>query len=246
MKRSEINAVIREADAFISDCHFYLPPFANWTVTDWLAKGHEVTEIAEHALGWDITDFGLGDFHNRGLTLFTIRNGGIQNLQTCTGKVYAEKLLIVNDHQITPYHFHWQKVEDIINRGGGRLLLKLYNSTPDERADTTSPVIVSLDGVVTELEAGGTVALDPGMSITLPTGLVSPVLGGRWTLSGRRGFDGQRRPERQQIPLATGALPDHRGRRAALSPARQRLRPLLSAHRLISWTRRGEPMGSPR
>ncbi len=120
MKRSEINDIIRDADAFIRDCHFYLPPFANWTVTDWLAKGAEVSEIAEHGLGWDITDFGLGDFRSKGLTLFTIRNGSVQNLQSCTGKVYAEKLLIVADRQITPFHFHWQKIEDIINRGGGR------------------------------------------------------------------------------------------------------------------------------
>ncbi len=171
MKRSEINAIIRDADAFIRDCHFYLPPFADWTVADWLAKGPEVSEIAEHGLGWDITDFGLNDFPKKGLILFTIRNGSVQNLETCTGKVYAEKLLIVNDHQVTPYHFHWQKVEDIINRGGGRLLIKLYNSTPDEHADSSSPVIVSLDGVMTELEAGGVVTLEPGMSITLTTRL---------------------------------------------------------------------------
>ncbi len=138
MKRSEINDIIRDADAFIRNCHFYLPPFANWTVTDWLAKGAEVSEIAEHGLGWDITDFGLGDFRSKGLTLFTIRNGSVQNLQSCTGKVYAEKLLIVADRQITPFHFHWQKVEDIINRGGGRLLIQLYNSTPDEFADEFS------------------------------------------------------------------------------------------------------------
>ncbi len=171
MKRSEINAIIRDVDAFISDCQFYLPPFANWTVTDWLAKGAEVSEIAEHGLGWDITDFGLGDFRSKGLVLFTIRNGSVENLQTCTGKVYAEKLLIVGDQQITPFHFHWQKVEDIINRGGGRLLIQLYNSTPDELADESAPITVSLDGIVTQLEAGGIVKLEPGMSITLPTRL---------------------------------------------------------------------------
>ena len=171
MKRSEINAIIRDVDAFISECQFYLPPFADWTPEDWAAKGSEVSEIAEHGLGWDVTDFALGDFRSKGLVLFTIRNGSVKNLQTCTGKVYAEKLLIVNDQQITPFHFHWQKVEDIINRGGGRLLIQLYNSTLDERADSSSPVTVSLDGVVTQLEAGGIVTLEPGMSITLPTRL---------------------------------------------------------------------------
>jgi len=117
MKRSEINAIIRDADAFIRQHQFYLPPFAHWTLDDWSHKGAEVSEIVTHKLGWDITDFGLGDYKNKGLFLFTIRNGSPANLKTCTGKVYAEKLLIVDDHQITPYHFHWQKVEDIINRG---------------------------------------------------------------------------------------------------------------------------------
>ena len=34
------------------------------------------------------------------------------------------------EEQVTPFHFHWNKMEDIINRGGGNLLIQLYNSTP--------------------------------------------------------------------------------------------------------------------
>ena len=75
--------------------HFHLPPFAHWTPEEWTRKGPEAAEIAAHNLGWDITDFGRGDFHNFGLSLFTIRNGNPLNLDACTGKVYAEKLLIV-------------------------------------------------------------------------------------------------------------------------------------------------------
>ncbi len=171
MKRSEINAIIRDADAFIRQHQFYLPPFAHWTPEQWSGKGREAAEIVGHHLGWDITDFGFEDYRNRGLFLFTIRNGGTENLNTCTGKVYAEKLLIVDDQQITPFHFHWQKVEDIINRGGGSLLIQLYGSTRDEGADKISPVTVSLDGVETTLPAGGIVTLHPGESITLPTRL---------------------------------------------------------------------------
>lgn len=171
MKRSEINALIQDADAFIRQHQFHLPPFAYWTPDEWRAKGDEVREIVERGLGWDITDFGQGDYRNRGLFLFTIRNGNPQNLQTCTGKVYAEKLLIVDENQITPFHFHWTKVEDIINRGGGRLLIQLYNSTPDELADETSEITVSTDGIVRTLPPGGIVTLNPGESITLPTHL---------------------------------------------------------------------------
>ena len=171
VKRSEINDIIRDADAFIRQHQFHLPPFAYWTPHDWMSKGDEVAEIVEHGLGWDITDFGLGDYANKGLFLFTIRNGTPENLRAGTGKVYAEKLLIVGEGQVTPFHFHWHKVEDIINRGGGTLMIQLYNSTPDELADETSPVAVSTDGVTRHLPAGGIVALSPGESITLPTGL---------------------------------------------------------------------------
>ena len=68
-----------------------------------------------------------------GLVLFTIRNGNPRNWETRTGKLYAEKIMLVEDGQITPMHFHWKKMEDIINRGGGQLALQLYNATPDGR-----------------------------------------------------------------------------------------------------------------
>lgn len=171
LKRSEINTIIRDADAFIRQHNFFLPPFAHWTPDEWSRKGSDVGEIAEHGLGWDVTDFGLGDFEHQGLTLFTVRNGSAANLQSCTGKVYAEKLLIVNDRQVTPFHFHWQKVEDIINRGGGRLMIQLYNATADEGSDESSEITVSLDGVRTRVPVGGVVTLQPGESITLPTHL---------------------------------------------------------------------------
>jgi len=170
MKRSEINAIIRAADAFIRERGFYLPPFAYWTPADWAAKGEEVREIVDHQLGWDITDFGLGDYEHTGLSLFAIRNGDPENLKHCAGKIYAEKLLIVNVDQITPMHFHWRKVEDIINRGGGKLVIQLYNSTDDDQLADTD-VTVSLDGVRRVVKAGDTVVLSPGESITIPTRL---------------------------------------------------------------------------
>lgn len=170
MKRSEINTIMREADVFMRGHGFRLPPFAYWTPEDWANKGEEVREIVDHTMGWDITDFGLGDYASTGLFLFTIRNGDPANLATGRGKLYAEKALIVDVDQVTPLHFHWRKVEDIINRGGGQLVIQLYNSTDeDERAD--SEVVVSCDGVRRSVPAGGTVTLEPGESITLPTRL---------------------------------------------------------------------------
>ena len=132
MRRSEINQVLQSADEFLKAHQFYLPSFAYWTPEQWTRTGSEAAEIVENQLGWDITDFGSGDFGKYGLFLFTLRNGRPNNP---TGKPYCEKIMIVEEHQVTPFHFHWLKMEDIINRGGGLLKIQLYNSTPDEELD---------------------------------------------------------------------------------------------------------------
>lgn len=167
MKRSELNAIMRGAVAFIDEMNFKLPPFAFWTPEEWKSKGAEFDEIRDNMLGWDITDFGSGDFGKIGLLMFTLRNGSFNSEKYA--KPYAEKLLIVEEEQITPFHFHWSKMEDIINRGGGNLIVQLYNSTEDEQfADT--PVEVMVDGRHFQIDAGGTIRLTPGESITLPCG----------------------------------------------------------------------------
>jgi D-lyxose ketol-isomerase len=167
MKRSEINAIMQKADDFIHSRGFYLPPFAYWTPEAWKEKGPEVSEIVDNKLGWDITDFGRGDFNTYGLFLFTVRNGNIQDWQTLKGKLYAEKIMVVEDSQITPMHFHWNKMEDIINRGGGDLLIQLYNTTADEQLDEKNKVLSSVDGLLRSLMPGETVRLTPGESISL-------------------------------------------------------------------------------
>ncbi len=170
MKRSEINTLMRDADSFIKQHQFHLPPFAYWTPDEWRQKGPEAHEIVDHQLGWDITDFGSGRYQEIGLLLFTIRNGNQSFLKTGKGKIYAEKLLIVDVNQVTPLHFHWTKMEDIINRGGGLLVLELFHSTPDYGLEDTE-IEVSVDGVRRTVLAGGQVVLRPGQSITLPTRL---------------------------------------------------------------------------
>ena len=170
MKRSEINALIQDGASFIAEHRFHLPPFATWTAEDWRNKGIEVREIANHALGWDVTDFGLGDYAHKGLLLFTIRNGALENLRRGAGKVYAEKLLIVGVNQLTLYHYHFNKTEDIINRGGGVLAIQLHWADNQNRL-SAGEITVSCDGVERTLPAGGIVRLKPGESITLPTTL---------------------------------------------------------------------------
>jgi D-lyxose ketol-isomerase len=166
MKRSEINAIMRDADAFLKAQRFLLPPFAYWTPEGWTRKGKEVKEIVDRRLGWDITDFGQGNYERIGLFVFTMRNGAVENLKTLRGKTYAEKVLVVGVDQVTPLHFHWVKMEDIINRGGGELAVQLYNATPEGALDTTD-VTVTMDGVQRTVRAGDVVTLKPGESITL-------------------------------------------------------------------------------
>ena len=168
MKRSLINDIIGDAEAFCQAHNFHLPGWAHWTVAQWREQTADLSEIVGNRLGWDITDFGLGDFEKLGLILFTIRNGDPQKRDQ--SKIYAEKLLIVDVDQVTPLHFHWKKTEDIINRSGGDLVVQLYNSTADGALDTTD-VEVSLDGILHRVEAGGKRVLRPGDSITLVPGL---------------------------------------------------------------------------
>lgn len=166
MKRSGINQILRSAKSFMTDMQFLLPPWAFWSVDDWKQNKENVKEITENMLGWDITDFGSGDFYKRGLFLFTIRNGKFNGDK----KPYAEKIMIVEENQETPMHYHWSKMEDIINRGGGNLVIELYNSTNDNKFDTT-PVHYKKDGIKGVVEAGGKVFLAPGESICLEQGM---------------------------------------------------------------------------
>ena len=168
MKRSEINALMADAITFIDKMNFKLPPFAFFSPDDWAKKGHEYDEIRDNMLGWDITDFGSGDFKKVGLLMFTIRNGNFSNKKYV--KPYAEKLLIVEEGQVTPCHFHWNKMEDIINRGGGDLMVKVYNSTNDgQLADTD--VDIYMDGRHFTVKAGDIVRIKPGESISIQTGM---------------------------------------------------------------------------
>lgn len=166
MKRSEINAALKEMEAMLEKHQVMLPPFCHFTPEEWEQKGHEYDEIRDNMLGWDITDYGLGDFNKVGFSLITLRNGNLK-MQDKYPKTYAEKLLYLKEGQYSPNHFHWNKMEDIINRGGGNLLIRVYNSLPDESVDRESQVKVHLDGAVRIVPAGTQIKLEPGMSISI-------------------------------------------------------------------------------
>ncbi|MCK4982532.1 MAG: D-lyxose/D-mannose family sugar isomerase [Victivallaceae bacterium] len=163
MKRSEINNYLIFAKEYFKKHCFELPPWAYWSPAYWAKAGAECSEIREKMLGWDLTDFGSGDFEQIGLLLFTIRNG---SPDADAAKNYAEKIMIALPKQVTPIHFHWNKAEDIINRGGGRLVMKLWQATEDEELSET-PVTVQVDGITKTFSAGEAISFSPGESITL-------------------------------------------------------------------------------
>ncbi|GHV13476.1 D-lyxose isomerase [Spirochaetia bacterium] len=170
MKRSEINRNILDAIEFLREKQFALPPFAFWSPGDWESRGPEYDEIRRNLLGWDLTDFGSGDFNRIGLFLFTLRNGNL--MYPSNKKTYAEKIMLVHPGQVTPCHYHQSKMEDIINRGGnGMLNVQVYGSLDAHTLDKKSPVPVAVDGRNYTVAAGAIVRLKPGESISLHQGI---------------------------------------------------------------------------
>ena len=96
MKRSQINAIIKDFEAMLKEYRFALPPFLSFTPEEWQSKGHEYDEVRDCKLGWDITDYGKDDFDRLGLSLITIRNGN-RAMADKYPMVYAEKLLYLKE-----------------------------------------------------------------------------------------------------------------------------------------------------
>ena len=163
MKRSEVNRYIKQAIKLFDENNFHLPSWALLTPEEWKDKiaTECCKEIIDHTLGWDVTDFGKNNFMKEGLTLFTLRNGSPKSEKT-----YCEKIMVSYVNQITPMHFHWNKMEDIINRGGGILALQLWKANIKEEK-TSDSFTVQIDGITRKIEAGEIIRLNPGESITL-------------------------------------------------------------------------------
>jgi D-lyxose ketol-isomerase len=170
MKRSKVNEIMREADAFIRSFGFVLPPFAYWSPAEMRARRAEIGGIVDARLGWDITDYGQGRFEAMGLFLFTVRNGSEADLKRGGGMCYAEKIMISRQDQVSPMHRHVVKAEDIINRGGATLGLKLYESDAAGQIDPKAEVVVATDGVIRRQGPGEVLRLAPGESVTLMPG----------------------------------------------------------------------------
>jgi D-lyxose ketol-isomerase len=169
MKRSQINRLQQEAIRFLDKHHLRLPKWAYYRPRDWrrltrTAQGRrDLAQIKKYKMGWDLTDFGQGNFRRFGLILFTIRNGDPEG----RGKPYCEKVMITRQGQMNPIHYHFQKMEDIINRGGGNLIVQVWNSTQANRL-SQRPALVKVDGITKRVSPGGKIRLRPGESVCLP------------------------------------------------------------------------------
>ena len=165
MKRSEINFYIREALDFWEGLGFRLPPYARWSPCEWRLHASVCREIFDLQIGWDVTSFGSEDFLLTGLLLYTLRNGRLGSLEY--PKTYAEKIMMVRENQVTPLHFHWHKEEDIINRGGGNLVIELFHADPAANALCEGPFPVSVNGMTRTMDSGEKLILTPGESVTM-------------------------------------------------------------------------------
>lgn len=164
MKRSEINAAIREAKDLLHQYRWSLPHWALWNEDDYAAHPKLAAHLHKHQMGWDVTDFGSGNFRQRGLSLLCLRNG----VQSDTNSVpYAEKLLFINENQETPFHYHKVKMEDIINRGGGILIVEFCHQHVHDKGK----ISVSVDGQKHSLKPNEPLELSAGQSVTMTRGL---------------------------------------------------------------------------
>jgi D-lyxose ketol-isomerase len=170
MKRSVINNEIDEVIKKLRNNSFYLPTFGYWKLEDFKKRSpNQLQNIVKLMLGWDITDYGLGEFNSLGAVLFTMRNG---KKGEEIGTPYAEKLIILKDGQRLPLHFHKDKKEDIINRFGGKLLIKLYNSIEgSNEVDYNSKVTIYIDSMKYIVKPGEEILLNPGQGVTITPNL---------------------------------------------------------------------------
>lgn len=170
MKRSRINTIMAEAAELIRAHGFVLPPFAQWSPEEFAARRDAAQHIISARCGWDITDYGAGDFDRMGLFLFTLRNGRLADLRRGGGMCYAEKLLISRRDQLSPMHTHRLKAEDIINRGGATLVVELYGADDQGGFAPDRGVQICCDGLMRNLAPGAKLRLAPGESVTLMPG----------------------------------------------------------------------------
>lgn len=179
MKRSEINDSILLARDFFEAFRFHLPKWAFWNLQNWEHTGAEVQAIKDYRMGWDVTDFGSEDFRGAGMVSFLLRNGQIPKTfladnpdqEPSQARSYSEKIILVQVRQVCPLHYLHSRDIDLLNRGGGDLVVQLHYPDAEDGVDVERRVPVLVNGIVYNIKAGGIVRLVPGDSITIAAGL---------------------------------------------------------------------------
>ena len=164
MKRSEVNTAIRWAKDLLKKNNIHLPDTAYWSPEKWTENPENALTVFRTMLGWDITDFGTGDFTTIGAVLYTVRNGMMDD--AAVGVPYCEKYIVMKEGQRLPKHYHIFKSEDIINRTGGVLEVLLWNTDKDGNQLDTD-VDIYMDGIKHTFGAGEKIHIHPGNSISL-------------------------------------------------------------------------------
>ena len=163
MKRSEINQAIKFAKEMMEKFSWTLPHWGYWSNEDYQNKTNLKKYLNKHQMGWDVTDFGKGNFNEQGITLFCVRNG-IQG--DANDKPYAEKLLFMQEGQEIPFHSHKIKLEDIINRGGGDLAIE-FLEVDEKDQELSNKISVLVDGEKILLDPHEPLILKKGQSVTV-------------------------------------------------------------------------------
>jgi len=165
MKRSEVNANLRWAEGFLADNNIRLPELAYWSPAELEERTASLATVRRLELGWDITDFGSGEFDRVGAVLYTVRNGLADD--PSVGVPYCEKYILMRDGQHLPNHYHVFKSEDIINRAGGDIAVWLWNADPQTGKMLETDVHVMMDGIEHVFKPGEEIVVKKGCSITL-------------------------------------------------------------------------------
>lgn len=160
MKRSQINSIIEKSIQYLNEQNFYLPEWAYWTFEVWQKHASQCKNIFNANLGWDVFS-GADDFYKIGAVLFTIRNG-----VSVTQRPYCEKIIILEEGQELPHHYHKDKTEDIICRSEGALGFQISMANSHNTLKEES-VVIEVDGIEKTLGFKEEFVLGKGQSLTL-------------------------------------------------------------------------------
>ncbi|WP_123791918.1 D-lyxose/D-mannose family sugar isomerase [Pacificibacter maritimus] len=78
-------------------------------------------------------------YGTRGVQLTCLRQSSAANVAQGMSRVYAEKLLILNENQVSPMHRHDKKTKDFITCGGGAFMIEVSSASAEGGLDDQAP-----------------------------------------------------------------------------------------------------------